>query len=113
MIFVASNKAQRLLYLKMFGTVTAKQMRDHEAELRDLAVELGPGFRLLDDLVGLESMDDECVQVLGELMDFLKTAGIEMVVRIIPDQRKDIGLNILSVFHYGRGVRTVTCPNFD
>jgi hypothetical protein len=32
-----------------------------------------------------------------------------MVVRIIPDPRKDIGLSIMSVFHYRRGVRIVTC----
>jgi hypothetical protein len=30
-------------------------------------------------------------------------------VRVIPDSRKDIGLNIMSLFHYRRGVRIVTC----
>jgi len=34
-----------------------------------------------------------------------------MVVRIIPDPRKDIGLNILSRFHYRRGSRFVTLRN--
>jgi hypothetical protein len=32
-----------------------------------------------------------------------------MVVRVIPDPQKDIGLNILSLFHYRRRVRIVTC----
>jgi hypothetical protein len=109
MILVTSNKVQRLLYLKMFGKVTAAELRAHDAELRSLAVDLGAGFRLLDDLAELQSMDEECVSILGVTMDFLKAQGIEMVVRIIPDQRKDIGLNILSAFHYGRSVRTVTC----
>jgi hypothetical protein len=34
---------------------------------------------------------------------------VEAVVRVIPDPQKDIGLNILSLFHYRRRVRIVTC----
>jgi hypothetical protein len=36
-----------------------------------------------------------------------------MVVRVIPDPHKDIGLNILSLFHYRRGVRIVTCETLE
>jgi hypothetical protein len=42
-------------------------------------------------------------------MDLCNKHGIEMVVRVIPDPQKDIGLNILSLFHYRRRVRIVTC----
>ena len=37
--------------------------------------------------------------------------GVAEVVRVIPDPQKDIGLNILSVFHYSRRVRIVTCES--
>jgi hypothetical protein len=30
------------------------------------------------------------------------------VVRVVPDPRKDIGLNILSQFHYGPQIKLVT-----
>jgi hypothetical protein len=53
------------------------------------------------------------VPEVEQVMDLLKSGGIELVVRIIPDPRKDIGLTILSVFHYGRSVRSVTCQNFS
>jgi anti-anti-sigma regulatory factor len=112
MILATSNKAQRLLYLKMFGKITAAELHAHESQVRGLAVDLGVGFRLLSDLTELEAMDEDCIAALGQTMDFLKTSGGELVVRIIPDPRKDIGLNILSIFHYGRGLRTVTCPDF-
>jgi hypothetical protein len=36
-----------------------------------------------------------------------------MVVRVIPDPRKDIGLNMLSLFHYRRGIRIVTCMTLE
>ena len=39
--------------------------------------------------------------------------GIAKVVRIIPDPKKDIGLNIMSVFHYQRRVQIITCETLD
>ena len=42
-------------------------------------------------------------------MDMCNEKGVEMVVRLIPDPHKDIGLNIMSLFHYRRRVRLVTC----
>jgi anti-anti-sigma regulatory factor len=77
-------------------------------EVRELLASIKPGFRLLGDFESLDSMDEDCVAEIGRVMDLLKTHGVEFVVRVIPDARKDIGLNILSVFHYGRSVRTVT-----
>jgi hypothetical protein len=32
-----------------------------------------------------------------------------MVVRVIPDPRRDIGLKIMSAFHYRGDVKIVTC----
>lgn len=113
MILAMSNKAQRLLYLKMFGKVTAAEIRAKEPDVRALATEFSSGFRLLTDLTELGTMEDDYVEALGEMMDFFKKNGLEMVVRIIPDSRKDIGLNILSIFHYGRAVRTVMCETMD
>jgi anti-anti-sigma regulatory factor len=112
MIFLVGNKVQRLIYSKFHGTVTAKDFRDSDAVRSSLINEVGRNFRFLSDLSELESMDDSCTEELARVMDELKAGGIEMVVRIIPDPRKDIGLNILSVFHYGRKVRTVTCTTF-
>ena len=35
--------------------------------------------------------------------------GVAKIVRVIPDPKKDIGLNILSVFHYPRRIQIITC----
>jgi hypothetical protein len=44
-------------------------------------------------------------------MDRLRAGGIRTVIRAIPDPNKDIGLKILSIIHYRRGVRIVTCDS--
>ena len=42
-------------------------------------------------------------------MELLDRNGVELVVRVIPDSTKDIGLNILMIFHYKKQPRVVTC----
>jgi anti-anti-sigma regulatory factor len=113
MILVTANPAQQLLYFKYVNKVTAAEMRARIDEIRGLLTSIKPGFRLLGDFENLDSMDEDCVAEIGQVMDLLKTNGIELVVRVIPDARKDIGLSILSVFHYGRSVRAVTCDTID
>ena len=46
---------------------------------------------------------------LGRMMELLDRRGLEMVVRVIPDPAKDIGFNILSIFHYPHHPQIVTC----
>jgi hypothetical protein len=35
--------------------------------------------------------------------------GVALVVRVVPDPTKDIGFNILSLFHYPHRPPAVTC----
>jgi len=46
-------------------------------------------------------------------MDLLNKQGVSTVVRVIPDPRKDIGFNILSLFHYRPDVQIVTCETLE
>jgi len=68
---------------------------------------------MLTDLSGMASMDIACMPFIKNNMDFCNRRGISKVVRVIPDPEKDIGLNILSLFHYRRGIAIVTCANLE
>jgi hypothetical protein len=54
-----------------------------------------------------------CAPEIGKLMELCAQKGVGTLVRVIPDPRKDIGLNILSLFHYGPRVRAVTCQTMS
>jgi hypothetical protein len=54
-------------------------------------------------------MDLACVPYIERMMDLFNKKGVETVVRVIPDPHKDIGMNIMSLFHYRRRVHIVTC----
>ena len=54
-------------------------------------------------------MELDCVDSLTRVMECFKSSGVGTVVRVIPDPAKDIGFNILSITHYRRGVKVITC----
>jgi hypothetical protein len=58
-------------------------------------------------------MDPASLTDIKKTMDLLNQRGVSLVVRVIPDPQKDIGLNILSLFHYRRGIRIVTCQTME
>jgi hypothetical protein len=87
-----------------------------ERALEEMRLALGKverGFRLLADLTELQSMDMRCAPHIESAMDLCNESGVSDVVRIIPDPRKDIGMQIMSYFHYGGDVRIVTCETAD
>ena len=109
MFQVEADKAKNLLKISYTHHVGAEDTRRVEEKIPALVADLQPGFRLLTDLSGLETMELACVPYIKRMMDLCNQKGVELVVRVIPDPQKDIGLNILSLFHYRRKVRIVTC----
>jgi|SRR5436190_2852617 len=108
MIHVDADPARNLLKIHFLKQVNPEEMKAGFDRASVLLADLRPGFVLLSDLTGLESMDVRCAAYIKESMDLYNQKGIARVVRVIPDPGKDIGLNIMSVFHYSRGVRIVT-----
>jgi hypothetical protein len=108
-----ADKSVNLLRIRVWDRVTAEEVQRCAEEVRSLLPGLGKGFTLLTDLSGLAAMDLDCVPPLEGLMDLCRQAGVAMVVRVIPDPHKDIGFNILSVFHYPRRVKIVTCETME
>jgi len=113
MVEVSLDKPAAFLQLHFSGNVVPEDTRQHLPEVERLVSELHPGFRLLTDLTGLVRMDLGCLPHIRKIMDLLNAKGIVLVVRVIPDPHKDIGFNILSLFHYRRGIRIVTCETLE
>jgi hypothetical protein len=58
-------------------------------------------------------MDLDCVPDVDWCMEAVDQAGVSKIVRIVPDPRKDIGFNIISLFHLRRSVSFVTCDTME
>ena len=53
-------------------------------------------------------MDSAAARHIAKIMDAVAEKEVASVTRVIPDPHKDIGLNILSHFHYGPHIQIAT-----
>jgi hypothetical protein len=108
MYAVELDQSKRLLVISAAQRVTAEQASQAVQEVRDLLQDVAPGFRVLADFRWLESMDPATARHVAEIMDALAQKQVASVTRVMPDPHKDIGLNILSQFHYGPEIQIAT-----
>lgn len=89
---------------------------DAEKALNDtpgVLTRLEEGFRLLVDMTELQKMDLACAPHIEKIMDLCQEKGVSDVVRVIPDPKLDIGLQIMSHFHYASHVHIATCGTIE
>ena len=108
MYAVELDQSKRLLVISAAQKVTAEEAKMVAQRIRDLLRDITPGFRVLADFRGLESMDSAAAPHIAKIMDALAEKNVASVTRVMPDPHKDIGLNILSQFHYGANVKIAT-----
>jgi hypothetical protein len=108
MYSVEAAQSRRLIIISGAGRVTAQELQAAVTKVRELVADFTPGFQALTDFRFLDSMDPAAAPHIAHIMDALAAKHVASVLRVMPDPRKDIGLNILSQFHYGPGIRILT-----
>lgn len=109
MIRFEVDQPQNLLVIRYSGLVGPDETERGLEDVRAGLAKLESGFRLLADLTELESMDVGCAPFIEKAMDLCNEKGASTVVRVIPEPHRDIGLQIMSIFHYRGDVKIVTC----
>lgn len=108
MYAVEIDRSKRFVVISAVQQVTAEQAKLAAQHVRELLRNVAPGFRVLADFRWLESMDSGAAPYIAEIMDTLSQKRVASVTRVMPDPHKDIGLNILSQFHYGPEIQITT-----
>lgn len=108
MFLITCNTAKQLLLMSYCDRVTVKELKTARNDLKAMLTELAPGFKVLADFSRLEKMSVDCAEEIGIGMELIDQHDVSLVVRVFPDPRKDIGLNILTVFHYKKRPRIET-----
>jgi anti-anti-sigma regulatory factor len=109
MFSVKLDQSGNTLTISYGGLVTQNETRLCAEEIQLASTILHPGFRLVVDLTELQAMDLSCSPEIANIMKICNAAGVSEVLRIIPDPTRDIGLQIMSFFHYGNEVYIHTC----
>ena len=108
MYAIELDQTKRLLVISAAQKVTADEAKMAAQRIRELLENVAPGFRVLADFRWLNSMDSGAAHHIAEIMDALAEKAVASVTRVMPDPHKDIGLNILSHFHYGPDIKIAT-----
>ena len=108
MYAVELDRSKRLLVITAAQRVTGEEVKRIAKRVRELLQDVAPGLHLLADFRLLKSMDSTAAQHIADIMDMLAEKQVASVTRVMPDPHKDIGLNILSQFHYGPNVTITT-----
>jgi anti-anti-sigma regulatory factor len=108
MYAVELDQSKRLLVISAAQRVTAEQVKAVAQHVSELLQDIAPGFRVLVDFRWLDLMDPAAAPHLAGIMEALTEKGVASVARVMPDPHKDIGLNILSQFHYGPQIQIGT-----
>src|SRR3977135_82261 len=111
MLAVEIDQPQHLLVIRYSWSVAPAETERGLGEIQSALSKLQSGFRLLADLTELKLMDVACAPFIEKAMVACNEKGISTVVRVIPDPARDIGMKIMSLFHYGANVRVLTCEN--
>jgi hypothetical protein len=108
MFTIEFDQPRNLIVIRYSDDVEPDETERALGEIRRALDEVERGFRLLADLTDLRSMDILCAPHIESAMEIFNEKGVSQVVRVIPDPKRDIGLQIMSHFHYGGDVRIIT-----
>lgn len=108
MYAVEIDNAKQLLVITGIGNVTRQEVQAAAEKVEELLRDAQPGLRALADYRWVSSMDSSAAPHIAAIMDKLAAKQVASVTRVMPDPRKDIGLNILSQFHYGANIQIST-----
>src|SRR4051794_31243867 len=103
MIFMVQVHAQtdrQILTIKFAQRVTTEELEEKFDEIKRGLDEMNPGFLLFTDFSELDAMETSATKPVAAYMDLVNEKGVGTVVRVIPDPRKDIGFQLMSLFHY-------------
>ena len=108
MIKTTYDQKRNTVVLEFWGKIDAAEAQQLLTDVQKTIPQDRKDFKVLTDLSGVEALDPAITAWIKKLMDFLNERGVAEVIRVIPDPAQDIGLNILSLFHYSKKVQFAT-----
>jgi hypothetical protein len=108
MITLGYDREHAAVIIEFAGRIDAAQAEQFYARLDAIVPTCRKGFSILTDLSKVEEMDFDIRGWIQKAMELFNRHGVTNIIRIIPDPAKDIGFNIMSMFHYSSDVAILT-----
>ena len=108
MIKGSFDRKHNALIIEFEGNVDVAQAERFYSDVKKILPKRRKGFTLLTDLSSVQNVDLKVQETIKKTMDFFNAQGVSEIIRVIPDADKDIGFNIMSIFHYSKKVKFLT-----
>lgn len=113
MIRVQCDSKRNLVMAHFSGKIDPAAAETFFEDIQKVIPQCGKGFQLLTDLTDIQEVDFKIQPTIQKVMKYLNDQGVREILRVIPDPSKDIGLNIMSAFHYSKNVTFRTFQTRD
>ena len=109
MINAQYDAKRNAVIIEFAGDVDAAQAEKSFAGLDKVLPKHGKGFTLLTDFSSVENMEPAVKSVIEESMELFDAMWVDEIIRVLPDPAMDIGFNILTLSHYSKHPKVITC----
>ncbi len=109
MVTISYDNDIELLMIKVEGVFGMGESVDCLETLRSVLSTVPRGYWILSDFSRVQRIDREATPNISRIMALCNHHGVDTVVRVLPHPHSDIGLGILSIFHYCPSVRIIAC----
>lgn len=109
MHFVEFDKSKNILRFTLELKIDEEDAKQCLKKIENCLHKLKSGLRILTDMRNVETISPLAAPYIGQIMDRCNKKGVSKIIRVIPDPSKDLGLNIMSKFHYSKNVQIITC----
>ena len=113
MFYLKFDKQHNLLTIKFSNYFDIQQGELLSNRLEQELAKVKKGFMIVTDLSDLAYFDIACSPYIKQMMILCNSHGVSRIFRIIPDKTKDIGFNIMSLFHYSKDVKIHTYKTLE
>lgn len=113
MYAITVDENENIISIKIEGEFNLEQANKAQNEIALILQKVKRGFTVLTDMSLLQEMSPESFKSISKTMDMFNAHGIARAIRIMPDISKDIGFNIMDMFHYARDVKIRTFESME
>jgi hypothetical protein len=105
MYSVSHDQNKNIISINIQDVFDVEQAEKAYKEVETVLKKAKKGFTVLTDMSSLQEISLESFKSISKTMDLFNSCGIWRAIRIVPDSSKDIGFNIMNMFHYSPEVK--------
>ncbi|MFH1061734.1 MAG: diguanylate cyclase [Candidatus Omnitrophota bacterium] len=113
MFSIKFDKRYNLLILEFRSNFDEQQGEILCERLKKELAQAKKGFMVISDLSRVDCFDEASSKYIQKMMMICNAHGVSKIFRVVPNKAKDIGFNIMSIFHYSKSVKIYTYESIE